>query len=186
MNGLPASIPVSFGSSHEHARWFVEEVQPHEPSLRAYLRVRFPDLADPDDLVQETYLRLLRARESGKERLNKGYIFTVARNAALDLCRRNRVVSFERITDLERLPVLEHAPNAADAASHQQEVAILIEAIQALPERCRQVITLRKIYNLTHKEIAMKLGIAENTVNAQVTLGMARLRDYLRAHGVGQ
>jgi RNA polymerase sigma-70 factor (ECF subfamily) len=162
----------------------VEEVQPHEPSLRAYLRARFPTLTDPDDLVQETYLRLLRARESGKANLNKSYVFTVARNAAFDLCRRNRSISIESIADFDRLAVLESRPDAAEAASHEQEVALLIEAIQALPDRCRQVVTLRKIYDLSHKEIAAKLGIAENTVNVQVTLGMARLRDYLRARGV--
>ncbi|MBI2497428.1 MAG: RNA polymerase subunit sigma-24, partial [Opitutae bacterium] len=44
----------------DFARWFAEEVQPHEPALRAWLRNRFPTLVDPDDLVQESYARLLR------------------------------------------------------------------------------------------------------------------------------
>lgn len=184
MTPLPAALPRSGVPSLEHERWFVEEVQPHEPSLRAYLRARFPVLTDLDDLVQETYLRLLRARQSGKANLGKSYIFAVARNAAYDLCRRNQVVAFEPIVDAAALSLQETRPNAAETASNEQDIAILVEAIQALPERCRQIVTLRKIYGLTHREIAAKLGIAESTVNVQITLGMARLRDYMRARGV--
>ncbi len=184
VNPLSAALPPPCAAATDQTRWFLEEVQPHESSLRAYLRARFPGLTDPDDLVQETYLRLMRARVSGRVDLNKGYIFAVARNAAFDLCRRKQVISFENIADIERRFVLDSRPDAAEAASREQDVAILIEAIQALPERCRQVVTLRKIFDLTHKEIALKLGIAENTVNVQITLGMARLRDYLRARGV--
>ena len=39
-------------SSLEQTRWFSEQVQPHEPALRAYLSKRFPALPDHDDLVQ--------------------------------------------------------------------------------------------------------------------------------------
>ncbi|MGH8021273.1 MAG: sigma factor, partial [Opitutaceae bacterium] len=53
----------------EQARWFREEIRPHEPELRAYLHGRFPSISDVDDLVQGTYLRLLRARAAGKASL---------------------------------------------------------------------------------------------------------------------
>src|SRR5438132_9672112 len=74
----------------EHDRWFSEEIQPHEPALRAYLRARFPTLQDIDDQIQETYARLFRARKSGRRGLNRGYLFVVARNAALDIFRRKQ------------------------------------------------------------------------------------------------
>jgi RNA polymerase sigma-70 factor (ECF subfamily) len=46
------------------------------------------------------------------------------------------------------------------------------------------VLTLRKIHGLSHREIATRLGISEHTVNAQVAIGVLRLRDYLKAHGM--
>ena len=49
----------------EQSRWFVEEVLPHEAKLRAWLRVRFPSVADADDLVQEAYARLMQAHATG-------------------------------------------------------------------------------------------------------------------------
>ena len=48
----------------ETARWFAEHVQLHEPVLRGYLRGMVSS-DDIDDIVQETYIRLLRARERG-------------------------------------------------------------------------------------------------------------------------
>ena len=66
----------------EQTRWFTREVQPHEPLLRAYLRKPFPTLHDFDDVVQESHLRLLRAREQGRIESAKAYLFAVARNVA--------------------------------------------------------------------------------------------------------
>ena len=53
-------------STAEKARWFSEHVHPHEPALRAYLSKRFPALPDHDDLVQETYARILRVDDPGR------------------------------------------------------------------------------------------------------------------------
>ena len=52
----------------EKSRWFSMEVQPHEAALRAYLHARFPMLRDADDIVQETYTRLLREKKAGRIR----------------------------------------------------------------------------------------------------------------------
>ena len=168
----------------ETARWFADTVQPHESELRAYLRAKFSAHLDIDDLVQETYARLLQAREQAALRSPKAYLFTTARNAAFDFFRRRKIVTIDGIAELELLPVFEDRPGVAEAVCHDQELQLLAEAIQALPERCRQVITLRKIHGLSHREIAAQLGVAENTVNAQVALGVLRLRDYLQSRGV--
>ncbi|MGH7943771.1 MAG: RNA polymerase sigma factor, partial [Opitutaceae bacterium] len=164
----------------EVARWFSTEVLPHEPALRSYLRTHFPTLTDIDDLVQETYARLVQARSSGRVAEARPYLFSTARNAAIDLCRHNRIVGIDPIVEIESLSVVEDGFNAADALSRDQELELLAEAIRALPDRCRQVLTLRKLYGLSHRSIAERLGISENTVSAQVTSGVFRIRNYLR------
>ena len=173
-------------SDPETTRWFAEEVQPHELELRAYLRAKFSTHLDIDDLVQETYVRLLQAREHAPLRSVRAYLFTTARNAAFDYFRRRKIISIEGIAEIELLPVFEDRPGVAEAACHDQELQLLAAAVQALPERCRRVLTLRKLHGLSHREIAQRLGISENTVNAQVAIGVLRLRDYLRARGVTQ
>jgi RNA polymerase sigma-70 factor (ECF subfamily) len=166
------------------ARWFSEEVQPHEPMLRAWLQARFPSLTDTDDLVQESYVRLIRARERGQVRNARNYLFKTALNAALDLLRRNKVVPFEPVGESDSLFVLEESPHAGETASRTEELEILREAMHALPTRCRQVFTLRKLYGLSHREIAAQLDISEKTVEEQVNRAMRRCAAFLRSRGL--
>lgn len=181
---MPGVLP-SPGNSREteQERWFRETIQPHEPNLRAYLRRKFPGVTDVDDVVQETYARLFRARQSGKK-LHPGYVFTIARNAALDLLRRHRVVKFDSLATLEPRVVIEEKPTPLDTVARAQEIEILHEAIAALPERCRLIMMLQRMQDLSNREIAHRLGISIHTVNAQVVIGLARCRDYLRDRGV--
>lgn len=51
--------------------------------------------------------------------------------------------------------------------------------IQALPERSRQVLTLRKIYGLSQREIAVHLGIEERAVEVHLADGMRRCIELL-------
>jgi DNA-directed RNA polymerase specialized sigma24 family protein len=66
----------------EISRWFQRNVQPHEPMLRAWLRSRFSSENDIDDIVQESYVRLLRARDTGALNSPKAFLFAIARNLA--------------------------------------------------------------------------------------------------------
>jgi RNA polymerase sigma factor (sigma-70 family) len=156
----------------EQTRWFATEVQPHRPALRAWLLARFPTLPDVDDLVQESLARMLRAREAGPIGSARALLFTTARNLALDAVRRQRVVRFEPITDETPSSVLADGTDVAETVSKQQELELLTKAIQSLPERVRQVFTLRTAYGLTQKQIAERLGVSLSTVEKQMTQGI--------------
>lgn len=164
----------------EQTRWFAEEVQPHERSLRAYLHGTAPLLADVDDLVQESYLRLLRMRETGQIRSVKAALFAIARNAVRDALRRKMINREVSVTEIDALPVSDETADPLDALSRQQEQRLLAEAIKALPERCREVLLLRKIHGVSQREIALRLGISENTVESLVSRGVRRCGKYLR------
>ncbi|MEY2881232.1 MAG: hypothetical protein RLZZ15_3612, partial [Verrucomicrobiota bacterium] len=114
------------------AQWFTAEVAPHEPALRAYLHgLAAP--SDIDDLVQETYARLLRARERGPIAHPRGLLFATARNAARDLFRRRTTANTIPITEMVQSRVFDSAPNAAETASRRQETDLLATAIAELP-----------------------------------------------------
>lgn len=184
----PSSAPtlsLPSGEASNLAKWFAEEVQPHEASLRAYLRHSLPSLADVDDLMQECYARLLRERNRGEVHSSRAFLFAVARNAVRDLLRRRAVAHVAPITENDRLDVLAEEAGVVDFVSRSEELALLAEAIRALPERCRQVFLLRKIQGLSQKEIAARLGITENTVETLVAKGARRCADHLQARGVG-
>ena len=163
----------------DHHQWFTAEVLPHGPALRAWLRARYPTLTDVDDLVQEAYTRVLRAQTVAPISSAKSFLFTTARNLALDHFRREQVVGIESIAEIDELSVVEDMPGVSETVGRQQELELLTQAIQSLPERCRQVLTLRKIYGLSQKEIAAELGISEHTVEAQVGNGVRRCAEFL-------
>jgi len=172
---MPPSNPVQ-------AHWFAAEIQPHEPALRAYLRRWLRSETDVDDVVQEVYVRLFRARKD--ESFSKAFIFVVARNIVRDLWRRSSTAEIVPITETVALPVLQDNPGVSELVSRRQELALLREAIGSLPERCREVFLLRKIQGLSQKEIAATLGITENTVETLVAKGAHRCADYFRKHGL--
>ena len=160
-------------------RWFAEHVQPHEAMLRVWLRNQFRNEDDIDDVIQETYLRLLRAREQGEVTSPKAFLFAVARNLALDRLRHRQVLPTKSLAENEVLSVLEEGAGIPEAVAHHQELELLTEAIQSLPDRCRQIFTLRKVYGMSQPEIARQLGLSENTVSAQLTLGVKKCMTFM-------
>ncbi|OHE82253.1 MAG: hypothetical protein A3G75_15475 [Verrucomicrobia bacterium RIFCSPLOWO2_12_FULL_64_8] len=171
---VPPADPVP-PQDPEQARWFAEQLQPHEALLRAWLRSRFPAGFDFDDIVQEAYLRTLRARKSGEIKSAKAFLFATARNLALGRVRHDQSCGIDSLAEMEALGILDENTDVRRTVARGQELELLTQAIQSLPARCRQILTLRKIYCLSQKEVAAQLGIAEHTVEAQGTIALRKL-----------
>lgn len=167
----------------ETALWFESEIQPHEAELRRYLRGFVPK-DSVDDLVQETYIRLLRARVVRQVRAPRSLLFAIARNAARDVYRREVVARTNAVAEIDELPVLDEAQDTPEIVCLRQEIALLHEAIQALPERCRAVLIMRKLHNLSHQEISDCMSISVHTVEAQLTKALRRCEQFLEHRGV--
>lgn len=168
----------------DQTRWFSVHVQPYEPALRAYLQKRFPALPDHDDLIQEAYVRTLRAYEGGRVTHAKAFLFTTARNAAIDVFRRRRGADHETISEISAMPLLEEAPDAVASLEREQRLDALLEAIVALPDRCRQVMMLRHLDGLSYKEIAERLGISPETVKVHMVKGVKDCTRYFHQRGL--
>ena len=164
--------------------WFNEEVNPHEGSLKRYLRSKFPSLPDIDDLVQESYARLIQARTAGRISYAKAFLFTTARNIALDIFRRRQVVQIEHVADMETLNIQSAEAEAGETLERQEKLKLLAEAVKSLPVRCRQVMTLRLLYAMPQKQIAQELKISEHTVKAQLAKGMRRCAEFFTERGL--
>jgi RNA polymerase sigma factor (sigma-70 family) len=146
-----------------------------EGVLRACLYRYARNVADVDELLQETYEHLLAAGaapEREEVRSIRAFALTVARNVALSWLRHRQVVPIELVADLEALETLDDRDQVEEIVNSHQELALLTRAVARLPARCRQVFTLRKVYGLSQKEIAASLSISENTVEQHLAKGV--------------
>lgn len=157
-------------------RYLLEALE-FEGVLRAYLHRITRNAPDVDELLQETYARLLvlgSSTEQPEVRCVRAFALTVARNVALDWLRHRQVVPIELVADLEALDVLDERAQVEEIVNTHQELALLAEVVAGLPDRCREVFTLRKVYGLSQKEIAAHLRISENTVEQHLTKAVRR------------
>lgn len=152
--------------------------------LRAWLKSQFQQASEVDDAIQEAYIRVLRARAAGAVRAPKALLFVTARNVMLMHLRHREVTRIDALTEHAFDGIMDEGVDIAAEVARSQELELLTLAIQSLPTRCRQILTLRKIYGLSQREVAVEMGIAEHTVEAQGTIALRKLGEFFARHGL--
>lgn len=180
---LPSGRPSLQNEKQDAVLWFEREILPHEGALRGYL-LGLVDTSDIDDIVQESYFRLLRAYGRGPVASPRGLLFATARNAARDLFRRRVASGTIPIAETAAGCVFDEAPGVRETVSLRQETSLLEEAIASLPPRCREILVLRKYENLSHREIAARLGLSVHTIEAQLTKALHRCEAFFARAGL--
>lgn len=136
-------------------------------------------MSDFDDIIQEAYSRVLAARSQRPLHAPKAFFFATARNLAYDYFRNTAGNTPNALREFDELAVLDETVDIPEAIARNQEIELMTQAIQSLPDRCRQVLTLRNVYGLTHREIAEQLGISVRTVETQVSVGFKRCTEFM-------
>jgi RNA polymerase sigma factor (sigma-70 family) len=179
----PSAPSACASGAADSSGWFASEVYVHDPQLKSYLRGSFPSVQDVDDVVQESYLRVWRARMLRPIGSAKSFLFTVARNVALKVLRKNSNAPFVPAFEITELVMGEEIPSGADAACVQERIDLLADAVMTLPARCREIVILHKLQGVPQREVAARLGLSERTVERQVRLGVKRCLVYFRRRG---
>jgi RNA polymerase sigma factor (sigma-70 family) len=113
-----------------------------------------------DDVVQDTFLRLVAARREEVEDHVVAWLFTVCKNRALELKRgRARETPMD-----EGQEMISSQPTPAEALEHRDEASRLMRLVDELPERHREVVALRFAGGLSYREIAGVTGLSETNV----------------------
>ena len=140
------------------------------------------DVEAVEDVVQDCFVRML---ESDEEPSNaRAWLYTAVRNRCIDVLRRNTpVVGGLQPEGLDGVSSSDFLPHDLDGAISDEEAqersdveAALWEAIDALPQRCREIFLLSKRDGLTYSEIAQRLGLSQKTVEHQISKALHRLR----------
>lgn len=160
--------------------WFVREILVHERALMLFLQRSWPHRDELHDLRQEVYARVYESAARARPQQPKAFLFTTARHLMIDRLRRSRVVSIEPMGDFELSNVyLIDEVSPERWAGTRQALKRMMEALDRLPDRCREVVWLRRVDELSQKEVALRLGISEKTVEKHLAKGMRLIADHL-------
>jgi len=170
------------GVSDERAIWLGRHVLPHEPALRAWLRRRNLGGLEIDDVVQETYTRLFQAESVAHIHETRNYAFQVAGSVVIDHLRRMKVVPLASVPGLDYLEVGSEEPSPERQVIDRDELTRLAGMIARLPGKVRDVFTLRRVYGLSQREVADRLGLAESTVEKHMAKGFLIMSEFY-GHG---
>jgi RNA polymerase sigma-70 factor (ECF subfamily) len=188
--------------------WFANPMEQEERELARGLRRRDPDLLDrlieqyhfrlfryllmlagrrqaAEDLFQETWVRVLEKGHQYNPRWKfETWLFSIARNLAIDLLRRRQPESLETLLEAPgatRPRTLEegHATGAFEDVARGEEAARMAEALQHLPPAYREVLMLRFQEDLELNEIAEVVGAPLSTIKSRLYRGLETLRAVL-------
>lgn len=143
-----------------------------ERSLLRYLRELLSRREDAEDVAQETYLRLLSARELDASEVRvRAFMFKVATNLAYDRFRQRRSHGQHDETALAAL--LDDGPQPERIVALEQSAALVERTLLGLPARCRQVFLLRVSAEWSYEAIAGRLGVSKRTVEREMQQALA-------------
>jgi RNA polymerase sigma factor (sigma-70 family) len=170
-------------TTRDDASWIERALERHETALVAYAARITGDVEAARDVVQETYLKLCRARREAVEPQLAEWLFTVCRNAAVDLRRkRGRAAEDEEFEMAEIEGSTGFA--AAAEAERRDEGARAITLLASLPGKQREVLRLRFESGLSYKEIARVTGQSIGNVGWLIHMGLKSLRAQLAGDAV--
>lgn len=130
-----------------------------------------------EDVVQETYVRICQAKNVEKISSKKSFMFTTAKNLALDYQKRAATKLVDDKIEWNQLDELidnKHCDRVLAEVISNDEFSKFCEAIRQLPAQCRKVFVLKKVYGYTQKEIAKNMNISESTVEKHISSGTKR------------
>ncbi|MEJ2881937.1 RNA polymerase sigma factor [Pedobacter sp. GR22-6] len=155
---------------------FTEVFNRYSPLLYKHTYNKLRSAAESEDIVQEIFAKLWgRHEELNEDALNlSAYLYTIARNAVFDLLRRKSHVDHYAASYGQ---FVEGNYVETDALVRERQLSAIIELeIAALPPRMREVFNLRRIENLSNKEIAERMGLSEHTVKDQMKKAIRTLK----------
>jgi RNA polymerase sigma-70 factor (ECF subfamily) len=153
---------------------------------------------DVEDVVQETYIRVFQAAKKQPIRSPQAFMLKAARNIAFD--RLARVDALNHIAgapaesgddcgddrgrgDFGYETVRREELTPDRVLESEEEFVAFCRATRALPRQCRRAFLLRKVYGLSQREVALRLGVSEGTIEKHIAKAMFECLRYMQANG---
>ncbi len=181
---------LSYRSEPDNAV-FEELVHRYEKELYGYLRHYLGDADMAADVFQQTFFQVhLKCDQFEPGRKVRPWLYTVATNQAIDYQRRNRRHRMSSLDRVQRGDASEEggalaellgtsSSSPADEVDSAEQHEAVRRAIDALPDLCREVVTLIYLQGLKYREAAEVLSVPVGTVKSRLHVAMDKLTESL-------
>jgi RNA polymerase sigma-70 factor (ECF subfamily) len=150
-----------------------EVILAHHDSLIRFLRRRLSIAEDAYDVAQEAYIRMMKYEGSREIKSPSAMLYKIAVNVANDHGRAAMSRSAKDHLQIDDFELVSEVPSAERDLSAQQDLDILLEAIEELPPKCKQVFLLSRAQGMTYPEIGRHCGISVKMVEKQISRALA-------------
>lgn len=173
-------IQLSKNSKNRFEDVFHTYYQPLYHLSISYLK----DEEEAKSVVQEAFVKLWEIRNELHADSNlRNFLFTLVKNNCLNILKRRQIVlrHHEEIKLMEMHYQYESLSRIGENYLEFNELKEKIDlAIKNLPEHCRVVFEMSRFEDLKNREIAVKLGVSQKTIEAHLTKALKILRNELR------
>jgi RNA polymerase sigma-70 factor, ECF subfamily len=172
---------IALGLRQRNVAFLQELVGRYQYRLVRYLIYLLGRRDEVDDLVQETWLRVLERGSSydGRSRFEP-WLFTIARNLAIDHMRKGRIFSLDSNAEGEQDTALQmpasNAPSPFTLAARTEDAERLAGSLETLQPIYREALVLRFQEELSLQEISGVVGAPVATVASRIYRGLRTLR----------
>lgn len=149
----------------------------YEGPLVGYANGILHDLERARDVVQDTFLRLCRQDVGKVSGALKTWLFTVCRNRALDVLRKEQRAVPTDDEQIGRLPARGAAPDRE--ADRRERMDELMRYLNRLSDNQREVILLKFQQGMSYQEISEVTGLGTGNIGFLIHVGLRRLRELL-------
>ncbi|WP_285317632.1 RNA polymerase sigma factor [Stenotrophomonas maltophilia group sp. Smal35] len=148
----------------------------HYRPLHAHVRRKLPQRSDADDVVQETWLRVVKVATSGLLSNGRAYLYRVAHNLIADQFRQRQRRREEALDEAQLHALVDPAPLPEQRLLDAEQLRHLDAIIAALPPRPRQVFLLARVEQMALAEIGRQLGISRQTAHGHLLRALVALQ----------
>jgi len=152
----------------DRAIWLANFVMPHEPAVRGWLRRGRHLPEDIDDIIQESYAKLVGVADVSQIGNVRAYFFRTAYSVVAGRLRRKSVVTLSALADAGALYEGIDQITPEDTLCGRNELQRLSEMIGRLPDKTRRIFVLSRVLELSQNEVSKRTGVPASTVEKHI------------------
>lgn len=157
------------------------------PKLVRFSETYLLSKEDAENLVQDIFLYLWENKEQIPFLGNmNAYLFTMVKNRCIDFLRKQTRTENKKqpLSELEEKELQFKLYSLQKFDENNLSVAdidtLIVQAVDSLPARCKEIFLLSRMEGLRHKEIAERLNISVNTIESQIAIALKKLKVALK------